>query len=92
MAALVRIPQKEGMIERTANFDGGLEFQEDGLGDEDFSRLHAEAANFLGSQLHLLARSASSDLQESFDNAIYINVSHFRSLFLMWRQRRMRRN
>ena len=68
------------MIERTANFDGGLEFQEDGLGDEDFSRLHAEAANFLGSQLHLLARSASSDLQESFDNAIYINVSHFRSL------------
>jgi hypothetical protein len=45
----------------TADFEGCLEFEEDGLIDENFSSLCAEKPDFVLCQLDLFAWSAPSD-------------------------------
>ena len=52
-----RRPQRE----RTADFDRRLEFEQDGLVDKDLARLCAQELDLVLLQLHLLARSVSSD-------------------------------
>jgi len=60
----------------TTDFDWRLQFQQNRLTDEDFSGFHAQATYLLCGQLYLFARTASTNLQEPFNNAIYIDVPH----------------
>jgi hypothetical protein len=57
-----------------AYLDRRLKLEEDWLRDEDFSRLGAEIADFCFQELHLLARSAASDLQQSVDDGIEVYI------------------
>lgn len=49
-----------GIGGRTADFDGGLEFKENGLGNEDFARFCTEMFDFVLLKLYGLARSISA--------------------------------
>lgn len=48
----------------TANFDGCLEFEEDGLSDKDFSSSSAQEFDFVLGEVDGLSRSVSSDCHE----------------------------
>jgi hypothetical protein len=60
----------QGEKGRTADFDGGLEFKENGLGDEDFARFCAEMLNFVLLELYGLARSISAHCLKIVKNRV----------------------
>lgn len=63
----------------SAYLDGSLELQEDGLRNENLASLGAEVADLGLEQLHLLAGTASSNLEEPVDYRVKIDlvlVSH----------------
>jgi len=59
--------QKVGVLtmDISADFEGGFEFKEDGLRQEDVSRSETESSDFSLCHLHRLPWSASSDLQQT---------------------------
>ena len=48
-------------VDITANLDGCLKLQENGLADENLTRLGAEELHLVLGQVHLLARAAATD-------------------------------
>lgn len=59
---------------RSAYLDRSLELKQYGLRDENLTSLGAEVANLGLEQLHLLAGTASSDLEEPVDYGIKIDL------------------
>lgn len=57
-----------------AYLDGSLELEEDGLGDENLTSLGAEVANLRLEELDLLSGAAASDLEESIDYRVEIDI------------------
>lgn len=57
-----------------AYLDWGFKLKQDGLRDEDLTRLCAQVANFSLQQLHLLSRSASAHLQQAVYDRVEIDV------------------
>jgi hypothetical protein len=70
----------------TTDLDGCLELEEDGLRDEDLTRLGAQIADFSLEQLYLLAGPAAPDLEETvYDRVeIYLVLGHSCDLLLAW--------
>ena len=56
-----------------SHLDGGLELEQDGLGDEDLASLGAEEANLGLEKLDLLAWAAAPHLQEAVDYGVEVN-------------------
>jgi hypothetical protein len=56
------------------NLDGRLELEQDGLADEDLSRLGAQPANLLLEQEDLLSGTASTDFQQSFYDGFEVHI------------------
>lgn len=58
--------------------DGCFQLQQNGLRDEDFSRLSAEKANLRFQELNLLSRPATPHLQQTVNDRVQIHflVSH----------------
>lgn len=69
--------------------DGCFQLQQDGLRDEDFSRLSAEKTNLRFQELNLLSRPATPHLQETVNDRVQIHflVSHG-EMVLMGRQKK----
>ena len=63
----------DGRRAEYTNLDRRLEFEQDGLGDEDLTGLGAEVADFGLEELDLLARSATADLQETIDDRVEVD-------------------
>jgi hypothetical protein len=70
----------------TTDLDRSLELKEDGLRDEDLTRLGAQIADLSLEQLYLLAGPAASDLEETvYDRVeIYLVFGHSCDLLLAW--------
>lgn len=62
------------MIQDTTHLDGSLEFEENGLGDEDLAGLGAEEADLSLEELDLLARAAAPDLEEAVDYGVEVDL------------------
>ena len=60
----------------TANFDRRLQFQKDWLRNEDFASPVANLFDFVLSEVNRLSRLSSSDLEESVNDVVYVEVSH----------------
>ena len=58
----------------STNLDGRLELEQDGLTDEDLSRLGAQPANLLLEKLDLLAGTASADFQQPFYDGFEVHI------------------
>jgi hypothetical protein len=61
-------------VDVTADLDGGLEFEEGGLGHDDFTRLEGYALHVVLGQLHLLAWLRSADFQQLVDDRIDVEA------------------
>jgi len=61
-------------VDVSADFDGGLKFEEDRLADENFSRFLTKPSDFLFCQVHCLSRSLTSHLQKSLDDVVHVDI------------------
>jgi len=61
---------------RTANLDGGLEFEEHRLAHKNLAGLDAERLDLMFRQIHLLAWAASTDFEQAFNDAVHIQILH----------------
>lgn len=76
------------------NLDGCLEFEQDGLGDEDLAGFGAQVPNLGFEQLNLLAGTAASHLEQAVDYRVKVDlvlVSHGRGIPWRGLARRYRR-